>query len=62
MLEKARFLRLLSGLDSAQSGTIHIDGHEIHTFHPVELRSHIGIMPQEPFLFAGTLKENIELV
>lgn len=58
---KSTVLRLLSGLDSAQSGTIHIDGHEIHTLHPVELRSHIGIMPQEPFLFAGTLKENIEL-
>lgn len=58
---KSTILRLLSGIDSAQSGTIHIDGHEIHTLHPVELRAHIGIMPQEPFLFAGTLKDNIEL-
>lgn len=58
---KSTILRLLSGLDLAQSGTIHIDGHEVHTLHPVELRAHIGIMPQEPFLFAGTLKENIEL-
>jgi len=40
---------------------VHIDGHEINTLHPVELRSHIGIMPQEPFLFAGTLKDNIEI-
>ena len=58
---KSTILRLLSGLDLAQSGTIHIDGHEVHTLHPVELRAHIGIMPQEPFLFAGTLKDNIEL-
>ena len=58
---KSTVLRLLSGLDIAQSGSIYIDGHEINTIHPVELRSHIGIMPQEPFLFSGTLKENIEI-
>lgn len=58
---KSTILRLLSGLDIAQSGSIYIDGHEINTIHPVELRSHIGIMPQEPFLFSGTLKENIEI-
>ncbi|WP_333805441.1 ATP-binding cassette domain-containing protein [Sulfurospirillum sp.] len=58
---KSTVLRLLSGLATAQSGTIHIDGHEINTIHPVELRANIGIMPQEPFLFAGTLKENIEI-
>lgn len=27
----------------------------------MELRDNIGIMPQEPFLFAGTLKDNIEI-
>ena len=58
---KSTILRLLSGLDTPQTGTVHIDGHEINTLHPVELRSHIGIMPQEPFLFAGTLKDNIEI-
>lgn len=58
---KSTILRLLTGLDTPQSGTIFIDGHEINTVHPVELRHNIGIMPQEPFLFAGTLKENIEI-
>jgi ATP-binding cassette, subfamily C, bacterial LapB len=58
---KSTVLRLLTGLDTPGSGTIFIDGHEINTIHPVELRDNIGIMPQEPFLFAGTLKENIEI-
>jgi ATP-binding cassette, subfamily C, bacterial LapB len=58
---KSTVLRLLTGLDSPKSGTIFIDGHEINTIHPVELRDNIGIMPQEPFLFAGTLKDNIEI-
>jgi len=58
---KSTILRLLTGLDTPSSGTIFVDGHEINTVHPVELRHNIGIMPQEPFLFAGTLKENIEI-
>jgi len=58
---KTTFLRLLSGLDSATSGNVYLDGHEISTMHPVEIRQNIGVMPQEPFLFSGTLKENIEL-
>lgn len=58
---KTTFLRLLTGLDSATNGSIYLDGHEISTLHPVELRQNIGVMPQEPFLFSGTLKENIEL-
>lgn len=58
---KSTVLRVLTGLDTPQSGTIFIDGHEINTIHPVELRDNIGIMPQEPFLFDGTLKENIEI-
>ena len=57
---KTTFLRLLSGLDECSSGSIFLDGHEISTLHPVELRQNIGVMPQEPFLFSGTLKENIE--
>lgn len=58
---KSTVLRLLTGLDTPSSGAIFIDGHEINTIHPVELRDNIGIMPQEPFLFDGTLKENIEI-
>ena len=58
---KSTFLRLLTGLDTPTAGSIFIDGHELSTIHPVEIRQNIGVMPQEPFLFSGTLKENIEL-
>ncbi|MFV0561537.1 ATP-binding cassette domain-containing protein [Malaciobacter mytili] len=58
---KSTFLRMLTGLEIPTKGSIYLDGHEISTLHPVELRHNIGVMPQEPFLFSGTLKENIEL-
>ena len=58
---KSTFLRILTGLDTPTKGSVYLDGHEISTIHPVEIRQNIGVMPQEPFLFSGTLKENIEL-
>lgn len=58
---KTTFLRLLTGLDTSSSGSIYLDGHEISTLHPVEVRQNVGVMPQEPFLFSGSLKENIEI-
>lgn len=58
---KSTFLRILTGLDTPTKGSVYLDGHEISTIHPVEIRQNIGVMPQDPFLFSGTLKENIEL-
>ena len=58
---KSTILRMITSLDSPTKGSIFIDGHDLNTIHPVELRQNIGIMPQEPFLFDGSLKENIEL-
>jgi ATP-binding cassette subfamily B protein/ATP-binding cassette subfamily C protein LapB len=58
---KSTLLKLLTGLYAPSSGSIYFDGHDISTMHPVEVRQNIGVMPQEPFLFNGSLKENIEL-
>ena len=58
---KSSILRLISAINTPDSGSIFIDGHDIVTIHPVELRESIGVMPQEPFMFAGTIKENIEI-
>jgi len=58
---KSTILRMLTGLDIASKGSLFIDGHDLNTIHPIELRQNIGVMPQEPFLFSGSLKENIEL-
>ncbi|MGB7402002.1 MAG: type I secretion system permease/ATPase [Arcobacter sp.] len=58
---KSTLLKLLTGLLHPTQGSIFIDNHNITTIHPVEIRDNIGVMAQEPFLFNGTLKENIEL-
>ena len=58
---KSTILRMLSALEVPSTGSIFLDSHDLNTIHPVELRQNIGVMPQEPFLFNGSLKENIEL-
>ncbi len=40
-------------------GNICVDGQDIRALTIDSLRSHIAFMPQEPFLFAGTIRENI---
>ncbi|MGD8962287.1 MAG: ABC transporter ATP-binding protein [Desulfobacterales bacterium] len=40
-------------------GSIRVDGQDVRRLTIDNLRSHIAFMPQEPFLFAGTIRENI---
>lgn len=58
---KSTLAKLLVGLYTPTSGAIYLDDHDTNTLHPVEVRHNISLMSQEPFLFSGTLKENIEL-
>jgi ATP-binding cassette subfamily B protein len=44
-----------------QSGRILIDGQNIRQFAPHELRSNIGLVLQEPFLYHGTIASNIQM-
>lgn len=41
-------------------GTINIDGIEIHKLGLHELRSKLSIIPQEPVLFSGTMRTNLD--
>ena len=58
---KSTLLRLIALLDTPTQGTVYLDGVPTNTLHPVEVRENIGVMPQSPFMFAGTLAENIAL-
>ncbi len=58
---KSTILRLISLLDTPTSGSLYIDNHETSTIHPHELRSHLGVMPQDAYLFYGSIKDNIAL-
>jgi ABC-type multidrug transport system fused ATPase/permease subunit len=41
------------------AGTVRLDGHDVRTLSLADVRGAIGLVPQEPALFSGTIRENI---
>jgi ATP-binding cassette, subfamily B, bacterial HlyB/CyaB len=58
---KSTLVKLLQGLYYPTKGRIWIDGHDTRHVSPASLRSQLGVVPQECFLFSGTILENIQL-
>lgn len=58
---KTTITRLLQGLHSRYEGIIKIDGMDLREIDLIHLRTSIGVVPQENFLFSGTIRENIAI-
>jgi ATP-binding cassette subfamily B multidrug efflux pump len=56
---KSTLLSLIPRIYDVDGGSITLDGFDIRKIQISRLRSMISYMPQEPFLFAGTIRENI---
>ncbi len=56
---KTTIAELVTRMYDTQSGTIKIDGQDIKDLNLSDLRSHIGYVPQEAYLFSDTIKNNI---
>ncbi|MDR3696010.1 ABC transporter ATP-binding protein [Mucilaginibacter sp.] len=50
---------LIARLYDATSGTVLLDGKDIRSYDPLERTKKIGFILQEPFLFTGTVRDNI---
>lgn len=58
---KSTLLKLLAGLYTPERGRVMIDGTDMSQIEPRDLRRHIGYLGQEVKLFAGTLRDNLNL-
>ena len=58
---KTTVTRLLQRLNASYEGMIKIDGMDLREIDLMHLRTHIGVVPQENFLFSGTIRENIAM-
>lgn len=58
---KSTFGRLASGIDTPDSGVVTLGGENISEYDPHDVRTNITYVPQEPYLFSGTLRENLLL-
>jgi ATP-binding cassette, subfamily B, bacterial len=56
---KSTLLKLLMRFYDVQGGAVMIDGYDIRDLPLMFVRSQIGLVQQEPFLFNGTVRENI---
>jgi len=56
---KSSLLRLLNRLDEPTTGTVYLQGIDYREIPPRELRRRVGMVLQRPFLFPGTVADNL---
>jgi ATP-binding cassette subfamily B protein len=56
---KSTLVKLVARFYDPVEGAVRIDGHDLRTVTQHSLREQLGIVPQEGFLFSGTVRENI---
>jgi ATP-binding cassette, subfamily B, bacterial len=56
---KSTFAKLVARFYDPTDGAVLVDGHDLRSVSAHSLRSQMGIVPQEAFLFSGTVRENI---
>lgn len=58
---KSTFGRLASGIEVPSEGAVTLGGNDIARHEPHDVRTKIAYVPQEPYLFSGTVRENLSL-
>ncbi|MCA4135268.1 ABC transporter ATP-binding protein [Arthrobacter sp. M4] len=56
---KTTLVNLMPRLFDTTSGSVRMDGVDIRELHPDRLWGHIGLVPQKPYLFSGTVRSNL---
>jgi ABC-type multidrug transport system fused ATPase/permease subunit len=57
---KSSMVSLTARFYEVNDGSVTIDGHDVRSVTQQSLRRQIGIVPQDPILFSGTIEENIK--
>jgi ABC-type multidrug transport system fused ATPase/permease subunit len=56
---KSSIARLIARFYEFQNGELRVDGKDVRRFDLAQYRRQIGLVPQDPFLFSGTVQDNI---
>ncbi|MEK0307360.1 ABC transporter ATP-binding protein/permease [Bifidobacterium favimelis] len=56
---KSTLMNLLAGFNIMQTGSVDLDGHRLDHFNAPAWQRHISYIPQNPYIFNGTLADNV---
>ncbi|MEO8750145.1 MAG: ABC transporter ATP-binding protein [Allobranchiibius sp.] len=56
---KSTLISLVARLFDASEGSVSVDGVDVRDMDPNDLWGHVGIVPQQPYLFSGTIASNL---
>jgi ATP-binding cassette subfamily B protein len=56
---KTSLVQLLPRLFDVEAGSVRLDGHDVRDLSLGWLRRHVGLVPQSPFLFSRTIRDNV---
>ena len=59
---KSTLARIAAGLEKPDFGTVEVGGHNIQLYNPDSVRRHICYVPQDPVLFSGSIRQNLQAV
>ena len=58
---KSSVINLIPRFFDATSGTVRVDGQDVRSYEPENLRKKIGLVPQKAILFKGTIRSNLQM-
>lgn len=58
---KTTFLRLLNRMISPEEGSVSYQGVDLSAMSPISLRREVLMLPQNPIVFSGTIRENLQI-
>ncbi len=58
---KTSIINLIARFYDVPQGAVRVDGHDVRAYRQVDLRRRIGMVQQDPFIFSGTIADNIGL-
>ncbi len=56
---KSTLVQVIAQLLSYSGGSVRLDGHEVRELTKVDIAENLGIVPQHPFIFSGSVRENL---
>jgi ATP-binding cassette subfamily B protein len=56
---KSTLLKLVPRFHDADEGTVRVDGRDVREYDLQALRDHVAVVEQQPYLFSGTVAENV---